>query len=42
MQVSLRGTEEAIGEAKIGVDVKTFGTTVVRSMLVYLRREEGT
>jgi hypothetical protein len=35
------GTEEALAEAQVGVDVKTLGTTVVRSMVVYLRREEG-
>jgi hypothetical protein len=28
-------------EAQVGVDVRTLGTTAVRSMLVYLRREEG-
>jgi hypothetical protein len=37
----LQGAEEAIVEAQVGVDVRTLGTTVVRSMLVYLRREEG-
>jgi hypothetical protein len=34
-------TDEALVEAQVGVDVKTLGTTVVRSMSVYLRREEG-
>jgi hypothetical protein len=34
-------TDEALVEAQVGVDVKTLGTTVVRSMLVALRREEG-
>jgi hypothetical protein len=33
--------DEAAVEAQVGVDVKTLGTTVVRSMLVSLRREEG-
>jgi hypothetical protein len=41
VQVHLQTPEEALVEAQIGVDVKTLGTTVVRSMLVYLRREEG-
>jgi hypothetical protein len=41
VQVHLQTAEEALVEAQIGVDVKTLGTTVVRSLLVYLRREEG-
>jgi hypothetical protein len=41
VQVHLRGAEEAVAEAQAGVDVKTLGTTVVRSMVVYLRREDG-
>jgi hypothetical protein len=41
VRVHLQGTEEAIVEAQVGVDVRTLGTTVVRRMLVYLRREEG-
>jgi hypothetical protein len=41
VQVHLQTAEEALVEAQIGVDVKTLGTTVVRSMLVSLRREEG-
>jgi hypothetical protein len=41
VQVRFKAAEEAIVEAQVGVDVKTLGTTVVRSMLVYLRREEG-
>jgi hypothetical protein len=41
VQVHLQTAEEALVEAQVGVDVKTLGTTVVRSMLVYLRREEG-
>jgi hypothetical protein len=41
VQVHLQATDEALVEAQVGVDVKTLGTTVVRSMLVYLRREEG-
>jgi hypothetical protein len=41
VRVHLQRTEEAIVEAQVGVDVKTLGTTVVRSMLVYLGREEG-
>jgi hypothetical protein len=41
VRVHPHGTEEAIVEAQVGVDVRTLGTTVVRRMLVYLRREEG-
>jgi hypothetical protein len=41
VQGHLQGAEEAIVEAQVGVDVRTLGTTVVRSMVVYLRREEG-
>ena len=41
VRVHLQGAEEAVVEAQVGVDVKTLGTTVVRSLLVYLRREEG-
>ena len=41
VQVHLQTTEEALVEAQVGVDVKTLGTTEVRSMTVYLRREEG-
>ena len=41
VQVHLQTAEEALVEAQVGVDVKTLGTTVVRCMLVYLRREEG-
>ena len=41
VRVHLQGAEEAIVEAQVGVDVRTLGTTVVRSMLVYLWREEG-
>jgi hypothetical protein len=41
VQVHLQTAAEALVEAQVGVDVKTLGTTVVRSMLVYLRREEG-
>jgi hypothetical protein len=41
VQVHLRTAEEAVVEAQVGVDVKTLATTAVRSMLVYLRREEG-
>lgn len=41
VRVHLQGAEEAVVEAQLGVDVKTLGTTVVRSLLVYLRREEG-
>jgi hypothetical protein len=41
VRVHLLATDEALVEAQVGVDVKTLGTTVVRSMLVYLRREEG-
>jgi hypothetical protein len=41
VQVYLHTTDEAMIEAQVGIDVKTLGTTVVRSMLVSLRREEG-
>lgn len=41
VQVHLETTEEALVEAQVGVDVKTLGTTEVRSMTVYLRQEEG-
>jgi hypothetical protein len=41
VRVHLQATDEALVEAQIGVDVKTLGTSVVRSMLVSLRREEG-
>ena len=41
VRVHLHATDEALVEAQVGVDVKTLGTTVVRSMIVYLRREEG-
>ena len=41
VQVDLLTAEEALVEAQVGVDVKTLGTTEVRSMTVYLRREEG-
>jgi len=41
VRVNFKTAEEAIVEAQVGLDVRTLGTTVVRSMLVYLRREEG-
>jgi hypothetical protein len=41
VRVLSQATDEALVEAQVGVDLKTLGTTVVRSMLVYLRREEG-
>jgi hypothetical protein len=41
VQVHLQTAEEALVEAQVGVDVKTLGTTEVRSMSVYVRREEG-
>jgi hypothetical protein len=41
VRVHLAAAEEALVEAQVGFDVKTLGTTVVRSLLVYLRREEG-
>jgi hypothetical protein len=41
VRVLPQATDEALVEAQVGVDVKTLGTTVVRSMLVSLRREEG-
>ena len=40
VRVHLHGVDEAVVEAQVGVDVKTLGTTVVRSMAVYLRYEE--
>jgi hypothetical protein len=41
VRVHRHATDEALVEAQVGVDVKTLGTTVVRSMSVSLRREEG-
>jgi hypothetical protein len=41
VRVHPQATDEALVEAQVGVDVKTLGTTVVRSMIVSLRREEG-
>jgi hypothetical protein len=41
VRVHLQATDEALVEALVGVDVKTLATTVVRSMIVSLRREEG-
>jgi hypothetical protein len=41
VRVHFQATDEVLVEAEVGVDVKTLGTTVVRSMIVYLRREEG-
>jgi hypothetical protein len=41
VRVYLAAAEEALVEAQLGLDVKTLGTTVERSLLVYLRREEG-
>ncbi len=41
VRVHLAAAEEALVEAHLGCDVKTLGTTVERSLLVYLRREEG-
>jgi hypothetical protein len=41
VRVHLHATDEALVEAQVGIDVKTLGTTVGRSMLVYLRQEEG-
>jgi hypothetical protein len=41
VRVHLQATDQALVEAQIGVDVKTLGTTVRRSMIVYLRQEEG-
>jgi hypothetical protein len=38
---AVRVHPQATDEALVGVDLKTLGTTVVRSMLVSLRREEG-
>jgi hypothetical protein len=40
VRVYLHTGEEALVEAQLGVDVKTLGTTVVRSMVIYLRREQ--
>jgi hypothetical protein len=39
--VHLLSPEEALVEATLGVDVKTLGTTVERTVLFHLRREEG-
>jgi hypothetical protein len=39
--VHLRRPEDALVEATLGVDVKTLGTTVERTVLFHLRREEG-
>jgi hypothetical protein len=41
VRVHPQGTDEALVEAQVGVDLKTLGTTVVRRMLVALRREAG-
>jgi hypothetical protein len=41
VRVHLHATDEGFVEAQVGVDVKTLGTTVIRSMIVYLRQEEG-
>jgi hypothetical protein len=41
VQVRFISASEAVVEAQIGVDLKTLGTAVLRSILVYLRREEG-
>jgi hypothetical protein len=41
VRVHVKAADEALVEAQVGVNVKTLGTTVVRRMLVYLRREEG-
>jgi hypothetical protein len=41
VRVDLQATDEAFVEAQVGIDVKTLGTTVRRSMIVYLRQEEG-
>lgn len=39
--VHLLSPEDALVEATLGVDVKTLGTTVERTMLFHLRLEEG-
>jgi hypothetical protein len=41
VRVHLQATDEAFVEAQVGIDVKTLGTSVRRSMIVYLRHEEG-
>jgi hypothetical protein len=41
VRVHPQATDEALVEAQIGVDVKMLGTTDVRSMIAFLRREEG-
>jgi hypothetical protein len=41
VRVHLQTADEVLVEAQVGFDVKTLGTTVVRSLLVYLRRDEG-
>jgi hypothetical protein len=34
-------TDEALVEAELGIDLKTLSTTVVRRLLVALRRRRG-
>lgn len=41
MRVHFHATDEAFVEAQVGVALKTLGTAVIRSMIVYLRQEEG-
>jgi hypothetical protein len=41
VQVHSHETDEALVEAQIGIDLKRLGTTVVRRMLVALRRRRG-
>ncbi len=41
VRVDLYAPDEALVEVQVGVDVKTLGTSVVRNMIVSLRREEG-
>jgi hypothetical protein len=41
VRVHPQATDEAFVEAQVGIAVKTLGTTIVRSMLVSLRRDEG-
>lgn len=41
VRVHFHATDEAFVEAQVGVALKTLGTAVIRSMIVYLRQEEG-
>jgi hypothetical protein len=41
VQVHPQAADGVLVEAQVGVGLKTLGTTVVRSMIVSLRREQG-